>query len=107
VKTLILWLSVGLMFGLTLSPTRGQPHPPAAIGAGEHEPSGQRREVASDIPVDDLDRGTPHRALAGFDQAAPARHYQRAVDAIAKMWKNGVNVARFVERLSLRSQSVL
>jgi MscS family membrane protein len=36
--------------------------------------------VAPDIPVDDLDRGTPRRAVEGFLQAARAHNYRRAAE---------------------------
>jgi MscS family membrane protein len=60
---LVLLLSVELMLGLALRPAWGQP-----------------REVASDIPVDDLDRGTPRRAVEGFLQAAHVHDYRRAAE---------------------------
>ena len=69
-KTLVLWLSVGLLLGLALSPAWGQPHHQEAVGVQGHEPPGQPPAVAPDIPVDDLDRGTPRRAVEGFLQAA-------------------------------------
>ena len=77
-KTRIRLLAVGLLLGLALRPAWGQPHPQEALGAPGHEPSGQPRAVAADIPVDDLDRGTPRRAVEGFLQAAGARDYRRA-----------------------------
>jgi MscS family membrane protein len=79
-KTLILLLAVGLLLGPALSPARGQPHPQEALGAQGHEPRGQPPEVASAVPVDDLDRGTPRRAVEGFLQAARARDDRRAAD---------------------------
>ena len=79
-KTLVLWLSVGLLLGLALGPAWGQPHHQEAVGVQGHEPSGQPRAVAPDIPVDDLDRGTPRRAVEGFLQAARAHDYQRAAE---------------------------
>ncbi|MGH8069111.1 MAG: mechanosensitive ion channel family protein [Candidatus Entotheonellia bacterium] len=77
-KTLVLFLAVGLLLGCALSPAWGQPHHPEAVGAQGHQSSGQPREVASDVPVDDLDRGTPRRAVEGFLRAARAHNYQRA-----------------------------
>jgi MscS family membrane protein len=77
-KTLVLLLSVGLLLGLTLRHARGQPQHQEAVGAHGHEPTGQPRAVASDVPVDDLDRGTPRQAVEGFLQAARAHNYQRA-----------------------------
>jgi MscS family membrane protein len=79
-KTLVLWLSVGLLLGLALSPAWGQPHHQEAVGVQGHEPPGQPPAVAPDIPVDDLDRGTPRRAVEGFLQAARAHDYQRAAE---------------------------
>src|SRR5918999_2892416 len=77
-ETRIRLLAVGLLLGLALRPAWGQPHPQEALGAPGHEPSGQPRAVAADVPVDDLDRGTPRRAVEGFLQAAGARDYRRA-----------------------------
>ena len=77
-KTLVLWLSMGLLLRLALSPAWGQPHPQEAVGAQGHELRGQPPAEAPDIPVDDLDRGTPRRAIVGFHQAVRARDYQRA-----------------------------
>jgi MscS family membrane protein len=79
-KTLVLLLSVGLLLGLTWSPGWGQPSHHEAVGAQEHEPSGQPQQVASDIPVDDLDRGTPRPTVEGFLRAARAHNYQRAAE---------------------------
>ena len=79
-KTLVPLLSVGLLLGLTWSPGWGQPPHQEAVGAQGHEPSSQLRTVASDIPVDDLDRGTPRRMVEGFRRAARAHNYQRAAE---------------------------
>jgi MscS family membrane protein len=77
-KTLVLWFSIGLLLRLALSPAWGQPHHQEAVGAQGHELRDQLQAEASDIPVDDLDRGTPRRAIVGFRQAGRARDYQRA-----------------------------
>ena len=77
-KTLVLWLSMGLLLRLALSPAWGQLHHQEAVGAQGHERRGQPPAEAPDIPVDDLGRGTPRRALVGFRQAVRARDYQRA-----------------------------
>src|SRR5262245_2674158 len=74
----VLWLSIGLLLGLALHATGGHPHPQAAVGAQGHEPSGQPGAVATDIPVDDLDRGTPRRTVEGVLRAVRAHDYQRA-----------------------------
>jgi MscS family membrane protein len=79
-KTLVWLLSVGLLLGVTWSPGWGQPLQHEAVGAPEHEPSGQPREVASGILDDDLDRGTPRRMVEGFRRAARAHNYQRAAE---------------------------
>jgi hypothetical protein len=79
-KTFVLVLCVGLLLGLTWGPSHGQAPEHAAVGAQEHEPSGQPQEIASGIPVDDLDRGTPRRAVEGFRRAVRAHHYQRAAE---------------------------
>ena len=77
-KTLVLWLSVGLLLRLALSPAWGQPHHQEAVGAQGHERRDQPPAEAPDIPVDDLNRGTPRRAIVGFHQAVRARDYPRA-----------------------------
>src|SRR5512132_4312998 len=79
-KTLVLWLSVGLLLGLALCPAWGQPPHQEAVGVQGHETQGKPQAVASDIPVDDLDRGTPRRAVEGFLQTARAHDYQRAAE---------------------------
>jgi MscS family membrane protein len=79
-KTLVLWLSVGLLLGLALCTAWGQPHHQEAVGVQGHEPRGQPQAVAPDIPVDDLDRGTPRRAVEGFLQMARAHNYRRAAE---------------------------
>src|SRR5215467_4495955 len=79
-KILVLLLSVGLLLGLASSLPWGQPSHLEIAEAQEPKPSGQSRQVASDIPVDDLDRGTPRRAVEGFLQAARAHNYRRAAD---------------------------
>jgi MscS family membrane protein len=77
-QILILLLCVELLLACTSRPAWGQLHHQETVGAQGHEPSGQPQHVASDIPVDDLDRGTPRRAVEGFLQAVHARDYQRA-----------------------------
>jgi hypothetical protein len=79
-KTLVLWLSLGLLLGLALCPAWGQPPHQEAVGVRGHEPHGQPQAVAPDIPVDDLDRGTPLRAVEGFLQAARTHNYRRAAE---------------------------
>ena len=79
-KTLIRLLFVGLLLGLALGRAWGQTPPHEAVGTQKQEPSGQSPEVASDIPVDDLDRGTPRRAVQGFLQAARTHNYRRAAE---------------------------
>src|SRR5262245_27358289 len=71
-------LSIGLLLGLASSPAWGQPSHQPTVGAPEHDPSGQPREVASGIPVDDFDRGTPRRAVEGFLQVVRAQHFRQA-----------------------------
>ena len=77
-QILILLLCVELLLAFASRPAWGQLHHQETVGAQGHEPSGQPRQVPSDIPVDDLDRGTPRRAVEGFLQAAHAHDYQRA-----------------------------
>src|SRR5262245_22121488 len=73
-KALVLLLSVGLLLGLA------SPSLPGTAEAQEPKPSDKSHQAASDIPVDDLDRGTPRRAVEGFLQAARAHNYRRAAD---------------------------
>jgi MscS family membrane protein len=76
---LILLLCVELLCGFALSPAwGGQLLQHELAGTQGHETSGKPPHVASDIPVDDLDRGTPRRAVEGYLQALHARDYQRA-----------------------------
>jgi MscS family membrane protein len=77
-KTFVLLFPVGLLLGLIWSPGWGQPPHHETVEGQKHERSGQPREVASGIPVDDLDRGTPRRAVEGFLRATRAHNYQRA-----------------------------
>jgi MscS family membrane protein len=77
-KKLVLWLIIGLLLGLALRPIWGQPRVQAPVGMSALEPPGPPREGAADIPVDDLDRGTPRRAVEGFLQAAHVHNYRRA-----------------------------
>jgi MscS family membrane protein len=79
-KTLVLWLSVGLLLGLALDLAWGQPHHQEGVGVKGQAPSAQPPAVAPDIPVDDLDRGTPRRAVEGFLQTARVHDYRRAAD---------------------------
>jgi MscS family membrane protein len=79
-NTRVRLLSVGLLLGLALSPAWGQLPSQATVGAPEHETTGQPRQGTSDIPVDDLDRGTPRRAVEGFRQAMRAHNYRRAAE---------------------------
>ena len=72
-KTLILWLSVGLLLGFASSLAGGQLGRQATVEALALEPSTQPRQVPPDIPVDDLDRGTPRRTVVGFLHAVEAR----------------------------------
>jgi MscS family membrane protein len=77
-KAFVPWLSIGLWLGVAWSPAWGQPYHQAAVEVQKHEPSNQPHPVASDIPVDDLDRGTPRRAVQGFLREAHAHQYQKA-----------------------------
>jgi MscS family membrane protein len=79
-KTLVWLLSSGLLLGVAWNPAWGQPHRQDAAGAQGPEPTGQSRQVGSDIPDDDLDRGTPRRTVEGFRRAARAHNYQRAAE---------------------------
>src|SRR5262245_9863913 len=79
-KILVLFLAVALLFGLAAPLPWGQPSHVGAAEAQEPKPSGQSHQVASDIPVDDLDRGTPRRAVEDFLQASRVHNYRRAAD---------------------------
>jgi hypothetical protein len=58
-KTLIRSLAVGLVLGFAASPAWGQPQHQEAVGGQGYGPLSQPQAAAPDIPVDDLDRGTP------------------------------------------------
>ena len=79
-KTLISSVFLGLLLGFALGPAWGQPQRQETVEAPGHEPSAKPRAVAPDIPVDDFDRGTPRRAVAGFLRAAHAKDYRRAAE---------------------------
>jgi MscS family membrane protein len=79
-KTLILTVSLGLLFGLAVRPVWGQPQGQETVKAPAHEPSAKPPAVAPDIPVDDFDRGTPRRAVAGFVKASREDDYRRAAE---------------------------
>jgi MscS family membrane protein len=79
-KTLVLWLFAGLLLGFASSLAGGQLRLQAAAEGPQHEPSSQPRQVTPDVPVDDLDRGTPRRTVMGFLHAVTARDYQRATN---------------------------
>ncbi|HXV84226.1 MAG TPA: mechanosensitive ion channel family protein [Candidatus Binatia bacterium] len=78
-KALTLFLSFGLLLGL-VPPAWGQPKGEATAKAAGHEPSVKPRAVAPDVPVDDFDRGTPRRAVAGFLKATRADDYKQAAE---------------------------
>ena len=75
-KTLI--LSVSLVLALDLDPAWGQPQRQDTVNAPAPAPSAKTPAVVRDVPVDDFDRGTPRRAVAGFLKAAHADDYRRA-----------------------------
>jgi MscS family membrane protein len=79
-KTLILSVSLGLVLGLDLGPAWGQPQRQDTVNAPGHDPSAKTPAVVRDVPVDDFDRGTPRRAVAGFLKAAHADDYRRAAE---------------------------
>jgi MscS family membrane protein len=79
-KTLILSVSLGLVLGLDLGPAWGQPQRQYTVNAPGHDPSAKTPAVVRDVPVDDFDRGTPRRAVAGFLKAAHADDYRRAAE---------------------------
>jgi MscS family membrane protein len=77
-KALILLLSVSLLLGYAVSSSGGQLHYQETVETQGHKPSGHPDQVSSDIPVDDLDRGTPRRMVEGFLHAVRTRDYHRA-----------------------------
>src|SRR5262245_58205520 len=77
-KLRVLLCSVSLLLGYAVNAPCGQLHLQETVGTQGHKPSGQPGQVPADIPVDDLDRGTPRRTVEGFLQAARARDYRRA-----------------------------
>ena len=79
-KILILSVSLGLLLGFAERPAWGQPQGQETVKAPGHEPSVKPPAAAPDIPVDDFDRGTPRRAVAGFLKAAREDDYRRAAE---------------------------
>jgi MscS family membrane protein len=67
---LLVWVAGGAAWG--------QSRMQGADRAKGQERSGQPQEVALDVPIDDLDRGTPRRAVEGFLRATGEKDYQRA-----------------------------
>jgi MscS family membrane protein len=78
-KTLILSVFLALVLALDFRAAWGQPQRTDAVKAHGHEPSA-KAPIAQDVPVDDFDRGTPRRAVAGFLKAAHADDYRRAAE---------------------------
>jgi hypothetical protein len=72
-KTLIRSLAVGLVLGFAASSAWGQPQHQEAVGGHGYEAHSQPQAAAPDIPLNDLDRGMPRRAVVGFRQAVRAR----------------------------------
>ena len=79
-KILILSVSLGLLLGFVERPAWGQPQGQETVKVPGHEPSVKPPAAAPDIPVDDFDRGTPRRAVAGFLKAAREDDYRRAAE---------------------------
>ena len=77
-KTLILSVSIGLLLGLPARLAWGQPQHQPTVDAPKQEPSAKPPAVAPNVPVDDFDRGTPRRAVAGFLKSARVHDYGRA-----------------------------
>lgn len=79
-KTLILSLSLGLLIGLPARLAWAQPQHQQMVEAPKQEPTTKPPAAAPDVPVDDFDRGTPRRAVAGFLKSARADDYGRAAE---------------------------
>jgi MscS family membrane protein len=73
-----LTVTLALLVGLAGATAWGQPLQPGAQGATESGESGRPEVAVPDIPVDDMDRGTPRRAVQGFLQATRTHDFQRA-----------------------------
>jgi MscS family membrane protein len=106
-KTLVLWLSVGLLLGFASSLAGGQLGRQATVEAPALEPSTQPRQVPPDIPVDDLDRGTPRRTVAGFLHAVEARDYKRAAHYLNLRRFPGEQVESLGPQMALHLKIVL
>ncbi len=76
--------AVGIALALLVWPVGGVAWGQAGLQGVErakgHEPAGQPQEVESDIPVDDLDRGTPRRAVEGFLKTTRDHDYRTAAE---------------------------
>jgi MscS family membrane protein len=75
-KTLILSVSLALLFGFPFGSALAQSRTQEAVKSPGHEPSAKPAAA----PVDDFDRGTPRRAVAGFLKAAHEQDYGRAAE---------------------------
>ncbi len=71
-------LAFALLVGPAHGAAGGAPLSPGAQGATGSGESGRSPEVTPDVPVDDLNRGTPRRAIAGFLERTRARDFKRA-----------------------------
>ena len=99
--------ALALLVGLAGGAAWGQPLSPAAEGAaasGENTPS---QAVVPDIPVDDLDRGTPRRAVRGFFQATRAHDFQRAAGYLDLQYEPAAEVKTLGPRLARQLKIVL
>jgi MscS family membrane protein len=61
-----------------VGPGWAEPHRPGPQGAVESGSAASSPSVATDVTVDDLDRGTPRRAIQGFLRATRAHDFERA-----------------------------
>jgi MscS family membrane protein len=77
-KTLILLFCIGLLLSFPARSVGGPLHLQEAVGTHGQGASSPAPTLSSDIPVDDLDRGTPRRAVVGFLKATHERDYRRA-----------------------------
>ena len=110
-------ITLVLLLSMTGSPARGQMRHQETAGAKAQEQRVQPL-AAPEVPIDDLNRGTPRGAVEGFLHAANARDFQRAAQYLdledlpsAEAKTQGPKLARHLkiisdQRLAINSDSL-
>jgi MscS family membrane protein len=99
--------ALALLVGLAGGAAWGQPLSPGAEGATASGKSTPSQAIVPDIPVDDLDRGTPRRAVRGFLQATRAHDFQRAAGYLDLRYEPAAEVGTLGPRLARELKIVL